>query len=272
MNELNYQLVWRRLSEPYTEWLIAIPVLFALGVLFTIACLRQDKGIGTLLWGFAVLLFVPVLMAYDYKSHGAMPAVELSEWGSGVALLVLFLALVAGSLLLGNFGIGTLALGGVSLVIGALLLVYQLTDGNFPVFYPVSVALSAIGRVPNQYPYESEMVFKCFLGLIVGGFVVNLLREFAVPLAVALVGGGLALLLHIGWVVAQPSLVDALTDAGIKQPLAFQIAPFVLLFFVQCVLSVVRAGLWIGLAIIGGLTVVSIPLAIQLHPRKRLSW
>ena len=45
------EFVLRRLLESFSDWTIVLPVLFAIGVLFIIACLRREKGMATLGWG-----------------------------------------------------------------------------------------------------------------------------------------------------------------------------------------------------------------------------
>src|SRR5262245_11627050 len=121
------ELIWRRFELPlsnFTEWLIALPVLFGLVVLFIIACLRQDKGIGTLLLGLCMVTIVPAIMSYRAASTGGW------EW--------------------------------------------------------------------------LELLVKIFIvGLLVGGFTANLLRELGAEWLIALLAGGLALLMHVGWVLLE---------------------------------------------------------------------
>ena len=119
--------------------------------------------------------------------------------------------------------------------------------------------------------YEAELAVKIgVVGLIVAGFVMNLLREFGAPWALAGIGGGLALLLHLGWVFFEESLKASLAAQGIEESLPFVIAPYVLLFMVQCGISLARAGRWLGLAAIAVLSAIYLPFAYNLKPH--LSW
>ncbi len=80
MNPGQHQSVFvlRRLTESFDNWYIGLPILFALTVLFIIACLRREK-IGTLAWGLCFIVFGPALVIASMELRG------VGGWGGNLA-------------------------------------------------------------------------------------------------------------------------------------------------------------------------------------------
>lgn len=263
---LSSELIWRRLTEPFSEWVIALPVLFALVVLFIVSCLRQDKGIGTLLLGLCMLTLVPACLAYNHKTFGWPPSEGIAVpillgWVLAlpvlIALIVLFYILWQGE----NKGMGTSLLGLGLLVFIPLMVIF------FPPTESMLWLRTVVGTV-MIWAIEVEVLLRYVVaGLLVGGFAVNLLREFGAPTPVNWAAGVMFLMMHsvwaffIGWITS-----------GWKEPLPLTMTPYVLLFLIQCVLSSVKGRTAIGLIVIAVVSAIYIPFAIKLQTYPYLAW
>jgi hypothetical protein len=260
------EIIYRRLAEPSSDWLIALPILFGLVVLFLISCLRRDKGIGTLLLGLCMMTILPALMSYNPKTLGWPPPEGqnvdiLLGWVIGSMLLVVDLLFFFFWQRSGE----NRALGAVMLVMGLIFAIPTIL-----MFWPPAFLSwpSTIVATMTIWPIEVEIALRYVLAaLIVGGFMVNLLLEFQLPAPIAWVGGGMGLLIHVGWAWFSRSMTE-----GWSEPLPLQVAPYMLLFMVQCVLSAVRANTWIGLLVILGLSILYLPFAFLLKPEPLFAW